>query len=103
MATKLMQIQGRSINKSLPTIIKKIVFILSKRQTDLTNLPRHLCSIGEANVLFYKRLKSMEESLNKILIEGDFKEFEDDRQMHCTARLWDMFEGYYADLRNMGS
>lgn len=103
LATKLMQIQGRSINKSLPTVIKKIASMLSERQTELTNLPQHLCSPGEANVLFYKRLKSMEESLNKILIEGDFKEFEDDRQMHCTARLWDMFEGYYTDLRNTGS
>ena len=54
-------------------------------------------------MLFYKRIKSMEESLNKILIEGDFKEFEDDRQMRCRARLWDMFEGYYGDLHNTGS
>lgn len=103
LAKKLMQIQGRSINKSLPTVVKKIVSMLSERQAELTNLPQHLCSPGEANVLFYKRLKSMEESLNKILIEGDFKEFENDRQMHCTARLWEMFEGYYADLRNTGS
>lgn len=103
LAAKLMQIQGRSISKSLPTVVKKIVSMLSERQTELTNLPQHLCSPGEANVLFYKRLKSMEESLNKILIEGDFKEFEDDREMHCTARLWEMFEGYYSDLRNTGS
>ena len=103
LATKLMQIQGRSINKSLPTVVKKIVSMLSERQEELTNLPQHLCSPGEANVLFYKRLKSMEESLNKILIEGDFKEFEDDRQMHCTARLREMFEGYYADLQNTGA
>lgn len=103
LAQKLMQIQGRSINKFLPGAVKKIVSMLSERQTELTNLPQHLCSPGEANVLFYKRLKSMEESLNKILIEGDFKEFENDRKMHCTARLWEMFEGYYNDLRTTGS
>lgn len=103
LAKKLMQIQGKSINKSMPTVVKKIAAMLSERQVELTNLPQHLCSPGEANVLFYKRLKSMEESLNKILIEGDFKEFQNDRKMHCTARLWEMFEGYYADLRETGS
>ena len=45
----------------------------------------------------------MEESLNKILIKGDFKEFENDQKMHCMARLWEMFEVYYNDLRTMGS
>jgi hypothetical protein len=45
----------------------------------------------------------MKECLNKIVIEGDFKQFQDDKQMHCTARLREMFESYYNDLRNTGS
>jgi hypothetical protein len=38
----------------------------------------------------------MEECLNNILIEGDFKEFENDWKMHYMASLWEMFEGYFS-------
>jgi len=103
LATKLMHIQARSINKSLPTIVKKIDTMLSERQAELTNLPQHLCNPREADVAFVKVLNSMKECLNKIVIEGDFKQFQDDKQMHCTARLREMFESYYNDLRNTGS
>ena len=85
LAQKLMQIQGRSISKFLLGVVNKIVSMLSKRQTELTNLPQHLCSPGEANVLFYKRLKSMEESLNKILIEGISRSSR--MTGKCTARI----------------
>jgi GTP-binding protein EngB required for normal cell division len=56
LATKLMHIQGRSINKSLPTIVKKIDSMLSERQAELTNLPQHLCNPREADVAFVKVL-----------------------------------------------
>lgn len=98
-----MQIQARSINKSLPTIVKKIDAMLSERQADLSNLPQNLCNSREADVAFVKVLNSMKECLNKIVIEGDFKQFQDDKEMHCTARLREMFESYYNDLRNTGS
>ena len=103
LATRLMQIQAKSINKSLPTIVKKIDTMLSERQAELTNLPQHLCNSREADVAFVKVLNSMKECLNKIVIEGDFKQFHDDKQMHCTARMREMFEIYYNDLRNTGS
>jgi hypothetical protein len=47
--------------------------MLSERQTELNDLPQHLCNPQEADILFVKLLESMKECLNKTVIEGDFK------------------------------
>eukprot|EP01018_Ginkgo_biloba_P005548 Gb_28425 [translate_table: standard] len=103
LAKKLMQIQARSINKFLPDIVKKIDTTLSKRQSELTRLPQHLCNPSEANVVFIKLMNSIKDSLNKILIQGDFEQFSEEPRLHCTARLREMFENYYRDLCKTGS
>ena len=38
-----------------------------------------------------KLLESMKECLDKSVIEGDFKQFYDDRGMHCMTRMLEMF------------
>jgi hypothetical protein len=53
--------------------------------------------------LFVKLQNSLKEYLRKIVIEGDFKQFDDDRGMHCMARMREMFEGYYTYFCNTGS
>eukprot|EP01018_Ginkgo_biloba_P005543 Gb_28435 [translate_table: standard] len=103
LAKKLMQIQARSINKFLPDIVKKIDATLSKRQAELTQLPQHLCNPSEANAVFIKLMNSIKDSLNKILIQGDFEQFSEEPRLHCTARLREMFENYYRDLCKTGS
>ncbi|XP_010542171.1 PREDICTED: dynamin-related protein 4C-like [Tarenaya hassleriana] len=42
---------------------------------------------------------SVKESLVKILVQGDFSEYLDDRNMHCTARLADMLSQFSGDLQ----
>jgi predicted RNA-binding protein Jag len=40
------------------------------------------------------------ESLRKILLIGDYKEYPEEKQMHCTARLVEMLNSYASDLQN---
>uniref|UniRef100_A0A0C9S6J8 TSA: Wollemia nobilis Ref_Wollemi_Transcript_14676_2408 transcribed RNA sequence n=1 Tax=Wollemia nobilis TaxID=56998 RepID=A0A0C9S6J8_9CONI len=98
LAKKLMGIQSASIHRSLPDILKEIESMLERRQGELSSLPPHLCNPGEAEVVFVKLLNDMKESLKKIVIHGEFQQFADDPQMHCTARLREMFEKYYRGL-----
>eukprot|EP01018_Ginkgo_biloba_P014583 Gb_29923 [translate_table: standard] len=48
-------------------------------------------------------MNSIKDSLNKILIQGDFEQFSKEPLLHCTARLREMFENYYRDLCKTGS
>eukprot|EP01018_Ginkgo_biloba_P005509 Gb_23312 [translate_table: standard] len=104
LAKKLMQIQARSISECLPAIVNNIETTLSKREYELAQLPSHICSGPmEANREFIKLLSTMKESLNRLLVHGDCQQYPDDAQMHCTARLREMFECYYTDLQKIGS
>ncbi|GLJ11699.1 hypothetical protein SUGI_0174950 [Cryptomeria japonica] len=98
LAQKLMQIQAMIINTSLPEICSKIDTTLGKRQAELNSLPQHLCNPREADKVFMRLLKEIKESLNKIVILGDFEQFEEDPYMRCTARLKDMFDEFYREL-----
>jgi hypothetical protein len=71
--------------------VKNIDSILSERHTELIHLPQHLCNLQEAYILFAKLLESMKERLNRTVIEEDFKRFQDDRGMHCTVRMQEVF------------
>eukprot|EP01018_Ginkgo_biloba_P035835 Gb_01038 [translate_table: standard] len=63
----------------------------------------HLCNPSEANVVFIALMNSIKDSLNKILIQGDFEQFSEEPRLHCTTRLREMFENYYKDLCKTGS
>ncbi|KAI3848349.1 hypothetical protein MKW98_005729 [Papaver atlanticum] len=100
MAQNLVQIQATSISNCLPDIVKKINEKLNQNAAELNNMPRNLSSIADAVTAFMRVLGSAKETPRKILITGEFNEFPDDANMHCTARLSEMLDSYAADLES---
>ncbi|KAL0331269.1 UNVERIFIED_CONTAM: Dynamin-related protein 4C [Sesamum angustifolium] len=91
LAEKLVKIQATIIVKCLPEIVRKINDKLSANIEDLNKLPKHLNSVAEAMTTFMHILGSAKESLRKIILQGQFDEYPDSAEMHCTARLAEMF------------
>ncbi|KAI3980211.1 hypothetical protein MKX01_033352 [Papaver californicum] len=63
-------------------------------------MPRNLSRIADAVTAFMRVLGSAKETLRKILITGEFNEFPDEGNMHCTARLSEMLDIYSAELES---
>ncbi|KAF2313362.1 hypothetical protein GH714_010568 [Hevea brasiliensis] len=61
-------------------------------------MPRTPSSPAEAMTAFMGIVGSAKESLRKILIRGEFDEYLNDHQMHCTARLVEMLNLYSNEL-----
>lgn len=99
LAQKLVQIQASIISKCLPDIVRKVNEKLNSSLSELKKMPQNLTSIGEATRAFLQVLSSAKESLKKIFIRGEFDEFPEDKQKHCTARLVEMFDQYASDLQ----
>ncbi|KAI3804766.1 hypothetical protein L1987_26564 [Smallanthus sonchifolius] len=51
-------------------------------------------------VAFMQTVGSLKETLQKILIQGEFDEYENDKQMHCNARLAEMVDHLSKDLQS---
>ncbi|KAL0304727.1 UNVERIFIED_CONTAM: Dynamin-related protein 4C [Sesamum angustifolium] len=100
LAEKLVKIQATIIVKCLPEIVRKINDKLSANIEDLNKLPKHLNSVAEAMTTFMHILGSAKESLRKIILQGQFDEYPDSAEMHCTARLAEMFNQYSTDLQS---
>ncbi|KAL0324282.1 UNVERIFIED_CONTAM: Dynamin-related protein 4C [Sesamum calycinum] len=100
LAEKLVKIQATIIVKCLPEIVRKINDKLSANIEDLNKLPKHLNSVAEAMTTFMHILGSAKESLRKIILQGEFDEYPDSAEMHCTARLAEMLNQYSTDLQS---
>ncbi|PIA36047.1 hypothetical protein AQUCO_03400147v1 [Aquilegia coerulea] len=100
LAQKLVQIQATSIAKCLPDIVKKINEKLNQNVADLNKLPQNLASIADAMTSFMRILGSAKESLRKILVRGEFDEYPDEVEMHCTARLAEMLSEFSKELKS---
>ncbi|PIN07237.1 Vacuolar sorting protein VPS1, dynamin [Handroanthus impetiginosus] len=100
LAEKLVRIQATIIRRCLPEIVRKINDKLSANVQELNKLPRHLNSIAEAMTTFLQILGSAKESLRKILVQGEFDEYPDEEDMHCTARLRVKFDKYSDELHS---
>ncbi|KAL0393554.1 UNVERIFIED_CONTAM: Dynamin-related protein 4C [Sesamum latifolium] len=100
LAEKLVKIQATIIVKCLPEIVRKINDKLSANIEDLNKLPKHLNSVAEAMTTFMHILGSAKESLRKITLQGEFDEYKDATEMHCTARLAEMLNQYSTDLQS---
>jgi hypothetical protein len=100
LAEKLVHVQAMSISKTLPEIIKKINDKLNSSLHELENLPANLSSLADAMSAFLQIVSLSRDSLRKILLIGEFEEYPEERQMHCTARLVDMLNSYASDLQN---
>ncbi|KZV18063.1 hypothetical protein F511_38344 [Dorcoceras hygrometricum] len=100
LAQRLVQIQASIIVKCLPDIIRKINDKLSANMEDMNKLPKNLSSVAEAMTAFMHVLGCAKESLRKILIRGEFDEYSDVFEMHCTARLAEMLNQYSDQLQS---
>ncbi|CAH9140090.1 unnamed protein product [Cuscuta epithymum] len=98
LAQKLVRIQANIISKSLPEIVRKINYKLAAIVADLNRLPQNLNTAPQAVTAFFRILSDFGESLRKILIRGEFDEYPDDKEMHCTARLVEMLNDYSGEL-----
>ncbi|WMV56135.1 hypothetical protein MTR67_049520 [Solanum verrucosum] len=94
LAHELVHIQANIISKCLPDIVKKINDKLAVNVAALNMLPQHLSSVAEALTMFMRILSSTKESLKKIFLRGEFDEYAEDLEMHCTARLAEMLNEY---------
>ncbi|KAI3804765.1 hypothetical protein L1987_26563 [Smallanthus sonchifolius] len=92
-------IQPVIISKCLSDIINNINERLNASVLDFNKLPRNLTSIPEAMVAFMQIVGSFKETLQKILIRGELDDYEDDKQMHCNARLAEMVDTLSKDLQ----
>ncbi|CDP19972.1 unnamed protein product [Coffea canephora] len=101
LAQKLVQIQATIISKCLPDIVRKINDKLAASVAELNKLPQKLNSVPEAVTAFMRIISSAKESLRKILIRGEFDEYPDEKEMHCTARLATMLSKYSDELQSI--
>ncbi|KFK40776.1 hypothetical protein AALP_AA2G039400 [Arabis alpina] len=99
LANKLIQIQASMITRCLPEIERKINEKMEISVLELNKLPMIMASTGEALMSLMEIIGSAKESLLRILVQGDFSEFPDDQNMHCTARLADMLSQFTDDLQ----
>jgi dynamin family protein len=96
LAQRLVNIQATIISKCLPNIVKQINNKLNSNLAELNKMPKNLVSVAEAMAAFMQVMGLVKESLRKILIRGEYDEFPDDTNMHCTARLCEMLAGFAA-------
>nr|GMD19439.1 dynamin-related protein 4C-like [Ipomoea batatas]GME00877.1 dynamin-related protein 4C-like [Ipomoea batatas]GME03640.1 dynamin-related protein 4C-like [Ipomoea batatas]GME12622.1 dynamin-related protein 4C-like [Ipomoea batatas] len=88
--------------QSHPFLSKIEKSMLSANMADLNRLPQNLSTVAEALTAFMRITSSAKESLRKILVRGEFDEFPDEKEMHCTARLVEMLNEYADELRATG-
>ncbi|XP_058735809.1 dynamin-related protein 4C-like [Vicia villosa] len=100
LAQKLVHVQAQIISKTLPEIIKKINEKLGNSLKELENLPANLSSMGDVMATFMQVIALSRDSLRKILLNGDFEEYSEQKEMHCTARLVEMLNSYASELEN---
>ncbi|KAM3339851.1 hypothetical protein P3S68_029720 [Capsicum galapagoense] len=98
LAQKLVSIQATIISKSLPDIERKIDDKLATNLAELNRLPQHLSSMAEALTTFMRILSSFKDSLKKILLRGEFDEYPEERETHCTTRLVEMLHQFSDEL-----
>ena len=72
LAQKLVRIQANIISKCLPNIVKQINGKLNANLTELKKMPKDLSSVAEAMAAFMDLMVEVKESLNKILIRGEY-------------------------------
>lgn len=99
LANKLVQIQSQIISKCLPDIVKKINQRLHASISDFNKLPITLTSVPDAMVALMQIVGSLKETLQRILIRGESDQYEDDKQMHCNARLVEMLDEFSKELK----
>ncbi|CAN1217791.1 Dynamin-related protein 4C [Linum perenne] len=82
----------------LPEIVKKINDKLGMNIQELNRMPKTMSSRGEAMATFMAIMGSSKESLRRVIVRGEFNEYPDELQMHCTARLAEMLDKFSSEM-----
>ncbi|KAK8921391.1 Dynamin-related protein 4C [Platanthera zijinensis] len=98
LAQRLMNIQAQRIAKCIPNIVRKINEKLSSHLSELDGMPQNLVSVADTTSAFRQIISRAKETLKKLLIRGEFEDYPNENQMHCTARLFKMLNEYAEDL-----
>lgn len=99
LAQKLVQIQATIIARCLPETVRKINDKLNDHITELSKMPPPMSSTAEALTALIQIIGAAKETLRKILLRGEFDEYPDDKNMHCTARLVEMLNKFSDELQ----
>ncbi|GAB4837991.1 hypothetical protein Ancab_027517 [Ancistrocladus abbreviatus] len=70
--------------------------------SELNSMPQSFNSIAETLTAFMRIFGIVKESLKKIFIRGEYDEYPDDKEMHCSARLAEMLNQYSDELQGKG-
>ncbi|PWA66765.1 dynamin central domain-containing protein [Artemisia annua] len=98
LANKLVKIQSEIISKYLPDIVKKVNERLKASISDLNKLPVTFTTVSDAMFAFSQIVGSLKETLQRILIRGEFDQYQNYKQMHCNARLVEMLDAFSREL-----
>lgn len=98
LAERLTQIQASIIAKCLPDIVKKIDNKLNQSMSELNSMPQNLSTVADALKALIRIVKLVRDSLEKLLIRGEFDEFPNDDSLHGTARITEMLNKYREKL-----
>ncbi|XXG51094.1 hypothetical protein AAC387_Pa02g4947 [Persea americana] len=98
LSQKLVQIQAASIARCLPEIVKKINDKLNQNVDELNHMPQNLASVSDVMNALLHIIGASNESLKKILFQGEFVEYPEEEKMHCTARMGEMLHHFSNQL-----
>ncbi|PWA36509.1 dynamin related protein 4C [Artemisia annua] len=99
LAHRLNKIQLMILSRCLSDILKKITDKLNSSVLELDDLSPNLKSIPDGVIGFLEMAGSFKESLQKILIKGEFDEYTENKKMHGNARLIEMLNKLYDELQ----
>lgn len=99
LAKKLVQIQANIISKCLPDIVKKINMKLNANVSELNSLPQKVSTVPEAIATFMRIVGLSRESLKDLFVRGEFGEYPDDKNMHCSARLAEFLDKFLEEIK----
>ncbi|XP_050221538.1 dynamin-related protein 4C-like isoform X2 [Mercurialis annua] len=100
LAQNLTQIQATIIYRCLPGTMRKVDDKLNAYKSELSKMPQTMSSVSEAMAALMGIIGAAKDSLRKILLRGEFDEYPDDQNMHCSARLVEMLNQYSIELHN---
>ena len=102
LAERLTYIQAQMVRGCLPKIFKDMSDVLYGRRQELNLLPKGVTDGVEAGVVFSQVQNKRMKTLVQLVREGNFESFPDEKRMHYTARLHELFQKFADDLHNAG-
>ncbi|KAI3702967.1 hypothetical protein L6452_28721 [Arctium lappa] len=100
LARRIIEIQLMMISKRLSDFVKKIDERLDSFVLELNKLSPTLTMVPDAMTELMQIVGSLKETLQEILIRGEFDKYKNDKQMHFNARLAEMLDEFSKELHS---